>query len=214
MARRRPASPLPAARAEPTELRIVGGALRGRKLRYGGERRVRPMKDRVREAVFNLLGPSVRGKQAIDLFGGTGALGLEAISRGASRALFIEQHLPTAMILRENVATLGVESVCEVIRGDTFVWGERGPAPPPAPPWLVFASPPYDFYVSRADDMLRLVGRLVERAPAGSLFAVESDERFDIGLLPLAERWDVRRYPPAVVGILRIKPPDNEPEPL
>src|SRR6478736_322408 len=83
--------------AEPVVgLRIVGGTLRGRKLQYSGDVRTRPMKDRVREAVFNLLGPQVAGSHAIDLFAGTGALGIEAISRGATKATFIERHLPTA----------------------------------------------------------------------------------------------------------------------
>ena len=66
-------------------LRIVGGRFRGRKLLYSGDFRTRPMKDRLREAVFNLVGPAVAGMHAIDLFGGTGALGLEALSRGAAR---------------------------------------------------------------------------------------------------------------------------------
>src|SRR5262245_7614130 len=68
---------------EPPELRIIGGTLRHRKLLYSGDQRTRPMKDRVREAVFNLVGPDVVGQHAIDLFAGTGALGFEAISRGA-----------------------------------------------------------------------------------------------------------------------------------
>ncbi len=63
----------------PTVLRIIGGVHRGRKLEYSGDPRTRPMKDRVREAVFNLLGPDVAGKYVIDLFAGTGALGLEAL---------------------------------------------------------------------------------------------------------------------------------------
>src|SRR5262245_47435808 len=72
--------------------RIIGGTLRGRKLLFAGDARTRPMKDRVREALFNLLADAVRGKHAIDLFAGTGALGLEAISRGASGATLVERH--------------------------------------------------------------------------------------------------------------------------
>src|SRR6186713_2214397 len=83
-------------------LRIIGGTLRHRKLQYSGDLRTRPMKDRVREAVFNLLGPQIKGTHAIDLFAGTGALGLEAVSRGASRATLIERHLPTAKLIEQN----------------------------------------------------------------------------------------------------------------
>src|SRR6476661_8043397 len=89
-------------------LRIVGGSMRGRKLKYSGDLRTRPMKDRVREAVFNLLGTQVAGSHAIDLFAGTGALGLEAISRGAAMATFIERHLPTANLIQENASAIGI----------------------------------------------------------------------------------------------------------
>ena len=92
----------------PTPPRIIGGQLRGKKLFYSGDDRTRPMKDRVREAVFNLLGPAVVGKHALDLFAGTGALGFEALSRGAAAATFVERHFPTADHLRQTAASLGV----------------------------------------------------------------------------------------------------------
>ena len=183
-------------------MRIIGGSFRGRKLRYGGDQRVRPMKNRVREALFNLIGPSIKGKHAIDLFGGTGALGLEAISRGAVAATLTEQHYPTAKILRENVAMLEIESLVEAITADVFIWFRRGPKLPETP-WVVFCSPPYDFYVDRSEDLLELIAGLIEAAPAESIFVAESDTRFDFALLPHADQWDVRTYRPAVVGIYR-----------
>jgi 16S rRNA (guanine966-N2)-methyltransferase len=103
-------------------LRIIGGQFRGRRLNYSGDLRTRPMKDRLREAIFNLIGPAIRGKHAIDLFAGTGALALEAISRGADRATLIEQHNPTADIIRRNIAELGLEERAEVVVGNTFIW--------------------------------------------------------------------------------------------
>ena len=80
------------------------------------------MKDRVREAVFNLLGVQVAGTHAIDLFAGTGALGLEAISRGAIQATFIERHLPTAKLIEQNAAALGIDDRVQVVFGDAFGW--------------------------------------------------------------------------------------------
>jgi len=191
-----------------TPLRIIGGHHGGRKLRYSGDPRTRPMKDRVREAVFNLVGPAVRGKRAVDLFAGTGALGLEAISRGAAAATFFERHFPTAAIIRENAAELGVEDVCDVIAADTFLWFRAGDEmhrlgePPLA--WVVFCSPPFDFYTERLDDMLRLVENVLAAAPPESIFVVEADQYFDFGRLPRAQEWDVRAYSPAFVGILRM----------
>jgi 16S rRNA (guanine966-N2)-methyltransferase len=158
------------------------------------------MKDRVREAMFNLLGPGVRDTHAIDLFAGTGALGLEALSRGAARATFIEQHFPTAEILKQNIALLEAEALSKVVAGNTFAWFRGGPDLG-SERWLVFSSPPYEFYLSRAQEMLDLVGGLMSAAPPGSLFAVEADARFDFRTLPDPERWDVRQYLPAVVGI-------------
>jgi 16S rRNA (guanine966-N2)-methyltransferase len=158
------------------------------------------MKDRVREALFNLLGHGVEGKMAIDLFAGTGALALEALSRGASRAVLIERHQPTAQAIRRNSAMLGVEAIVDVTSADTFLWARRLPDLGPAP-WLVFCSPPYELYVIQKDEMLQLLNHLIQRSPPESLFAVESDNRFDFRELPEANQWDVRPYPPAFLGI-------------
>jgi len=186
----------------PVGVRIIGGRLRGRKLRYSGDPRTRPMKDRVREAILNIVGPAVRGKHVVDLFAGTGALGLEALSRGAAGATFIEQHYPTATDLRGNLADLGVEGVAEVVTANVFIWFRRRPKLPPTP-WLVFCSPPYDFYVDRAEEMSELLAGLLNSTPPESVFIVEADKRFDFTLLPQPEAWDIRAYPPAIVGIYR-----------
>ena len=221
--RRRPSGPTA---EEPSELRIIGGSMRGRKLSYGahaaadGEKVTRPMKHRVRECIFNLISTESEGRHALDLFAGTGALGLEAISRGAVGATFIEKHVPTARTLEENIKGLGVESRSELLTTSAFLWGKRdlpnaefgmrnaepgsshaAPTHSP-PPWLVFCSPPYAFYAERSAEMLELIAAVLGRAPAGSILVVEADERLDFGLLP-GTGWDVRVYPPAVVGVLR-----------
>jgi 16S rRNA (guanine966-N2)-methyltransferase len=134
------------------------------------------------------------------LFAGTGALGLEAISRGASGATFVERHFPTADIIRQNAAALGVESQCRILPANTLLWPQRWPDLPEAP-WLVFCSPPYNFYIDHAAEMFALLTGLIERAPTESIFCVEADERFDFGQLPHAADWDVRVYPPAHMGI-------------
>ena len=136
------------------ELRIIGGDMRGRKIEYHGDPGTRPMKDRVREAVFNLVDP--KGTYAIDLFAGTGALGLEAISRGAVEALFAERNFPTARLVERNAELLGIAELCRVFAGSALVWA-RKPDAPLDRPWLLFCSPPYDFYVSRTAEMVDLV---------------------------------------------------------
>ena len=190
--------------ASEKRLRIIGGHFRGRLLYYSGDPRTRPMKDRVREAVFNLLGPAVRAKHALDLFAGTGALGLEALSRGADRATFIERHVPTARLIEQNATLLDVASRTAVVAADTFFWARtvREAGVSRDRPWLVFCSPPYDFYVDRRDQMLGLIRGLHAAAPPGSVLVVESDRRFDFAALADLGPWDVRDYPPAVMGML------------
>ena len=106
------------------------------------------MKDRVREAVFNLLGPSVKGKHALDLFAGTGAIGLEALSRGAARATFLERHFPTAELIEQNAAALELSDRVEVLPGDTFTWSKRRAREPKREEACVaFFSPHWDLFV-------------------------------------------------------------------
>ena len=211
------------------DLRIIGGRYRGTKLHSEpfvqatgpatGELVTRPMKHRVREAIFNLVGFDAEGKHALDVFAGTGAIGLEAISRGALGATFVERHLPTAGVVRRNIEAMGVADRCEVHVTSAFLWGQsdlpqwRPPGAPDAA-WLAFVSPPSAYSHDRADEMLALIEALVHHAPEGSVVVVEADQRFDFAKLPGGVRpqrgepgWDVREYPPAVVGVLRKEAP-------
>jgi 16S rRNA (guanine966-N2)-methyltransferase len=95
-------------------LRIIGGRLKGRRLaRVRGQ--IRPTADRVREAIFNILGPDVNDTQVLDLFAGTGALGIEALSRGARNAVFVENHQSALQVLQRNLAQCGLTEVCRVL---------------------------------------------------------------------------------------------------
>ena len=192
--------------ADQGKLRIVGGKYRGRQISYSGDPVTRPMKDNVREAVFNLIGGYVEGKFAFDLFGGTGAMGLEAISRGAKNAVIVERHIPTVRIIKENVQTLGVEQSVDVESGDTFFWGRqffKQKDTWPAIPWVVLCCPPYDFYVERWDELQVLIESFFEAAPDQSVLLVESDDRFDTSLLPEPDEWEVRQYAPARVAVYK-----------
>ncbi|OHB82219.1 MAG: hypothetical protein A2W31_02660 [Planctomycetes bacterium RBG_16_64_10] len=198
-------TPAPAANRDPkaARLRIIGGTFRGWRLIYRQWPGTRPMKQRVREALFDLVGPAVRGKHAIDLFAGSGALGLEAISRGAVSATFLEQHIPTAELIGRNTVALGIASCTEVIPRSAFLWAEQLERVP-ATAWLVFCSPPYDYYVTRRASMVRLLSRLTDAAPKGSILIVEADERLNFADLPRATAWDVRCYRPTRLGLLHI----------
>ena len=99
-------------------MRIIGGKLKGRKLRSLRGTRTRPTSERTREAIFNIIAFQIHDAKVLDLFAGTGALGIEALSRGAQSAVFIDISNPSLSILRENLAGLGVESSTRVIRWD------------------------------------------------------------------------------------------------
>lgn len=195
------AAPASEAHAE-TRLRVIGGTLRGRGFRYNGDPHLRPMKDRVREAVFNLVGPAVKDTVVIDLFGGTGAMSFESLSRGARSATIIERRFPNVRVIQENAESLGIAERVEAQGGDAFVAYRRLTAG--SAPWLVFCCPPYEFYVSRKADLLTMLAKLISIAPPTSQFVVEADARLDFAELPQAGEWDVRPYPPAIIGILRL----------
>ena len=201
--RRSPRKPQNPEEEGPTRLRIIGGNWRGRTIEYSGDLRTRPMKNRIREAVYNLVGMDAKGSHAIDLFAGTGALGLEALSRGAVRATFIERHIPTSKLIRDNIKALDPPpDATEVLAQSAFIWARRHEPLDPVTPWLVLCSPPFSFYVERRDEMLAMIERLWEEAPLDSVFVLESDGNYDFTGLPETE-WDVRTYPPAVIGVAR-----------
>ena len=127
-------------RAGANRVRIIGGEHRGRRLQFPPIPGLRPTADRVRETLFNWLRPVIAGARCADLFAGSGALGLEAASRGASQVLLVEKAAPAARRLADNVATLGLTETVTVTRADTL----RLLQTPPAQPYdVVFLDPPY-----------------------------------------------------------------------
>lgn len=125
-------------------MRIVGGAFRGRPLKAPASDATRPTTDRTRESLFNILAHrediDVDGARVLDLFAGTGALGLEAVSRGAAFALFVEDAGPARATIRTNVEALGLAGRTKIFRRDATRIGEVGTMKPFD---LVFADPPY-----------------------------------------------------------------------
>ena len=125
-------------------MRVVGGRLRGRNLASPASREIRPTADRLRESVFNILihayGDPISSARVLDLFAGTGALGIEAVSRGAAFALFVDNGTEARALLRNNVEALGLGGVTKVFRRDATNLGLAHPVEPFS---LVFLDPPY-----------------------------------------------------------------------
>ena len=170
-------------------MRVVAGTARGRKLQAPAGRDVRPTGDRVREAIFNALGSlgAVEGATVLDLFAGTGALGIEALSRGAASATFVEHDRTAAATVRANLAALDLEGAADVVQADALRWLDEAGGDYD----VALLDPPYAF--DGWDDLLA-------RLPA-ALVVVESDRPVAVG-----ERWDVlreKRYGDTVVLIAR-----------
>lgn len=126
-------------------MRIVAGRFRGRAIESPGHEGLRPTSDRVREAVFNILGHGIdgfdiEGVRVLDLFAGTGALGLEALSRGAAYCLFVEQDADARGLIRQNIEAFGLTGVTRIFRRDATSLGPAGRADSFG---LVLCDPPY-----------------------------------------------------------------------
>ncbi len=125
-------------------MRVVGGRLKGRNIAAPTSRDIRPTADRLRESVFNILVHAydnpIDGARVLDLFAGTGALGIEAVSRGAAFALFVDNGAEARALLRNNVEALALGGVSKVYRRDAT---DLGPAHPMQPFSLAFLDPPY-----------------------------------------------------------------------
>lgn len=127
-------------------MRVVAGRFRGRALQAPDDMSIRPTSDRVRESVFNILthgieGFSLNGARVIDLFAGTGALGIEAVSRGAAYCLFVEEAPDARALIRKNVEAMGLTGETRIFRRDAT---DLGPAGNMEPYDLAFLDPPYD----------------------------------------------------------------------
>jgi 16S rRNA (guanine966-N2)-methyltransferase len=173
-------------------MRIVGGALRGRVLKGPKSQAVRPTSDRLRESIFDILAHAydhiLEGAAVVDLFAGTGALGLEALSRGASRALFVDNGSEARALLRENIEALGLGGVTRVFRRDAT---KLGLAPPGEAFSLAFLDPPYR--EGLAAPALAELSRGGWLAP-GALVVIEEDAQAQVDLPEGLSLKETRRY--------------------
>ena len=179
---------------KPTKLRVIGGDMRGRIIHYHGEEFTRPMKDNIRENLFNILLKAVKGSICFDLFGGTGAMAFESLSRGAASAILVEQNRQAVKFIRKTADTLDLESRLRVVTGDTFRLAGNLLAPPrDDTPWIVFLCPPYILWEESLEDLNRIIQLTLDNAPPGSVLVAETEKKFDATKLPQGE-WDFREY--------------------
>ncbi len=182
-------------------MRIVAGRFRGRSLKGPSGQAIRPTSDRLRETLFNVLahayGDPVTDARVLDLFAGTGALGLEALSRGGRFCLFVEEGVEARSLLRTNIEALGVEGATRIFRRDAT---RLGPAKPQEPFDLALLDPPYGKGLAeKALDSARAGGWLRTDA----LCVVEEAGGAEVGTPEGFETLEARQYGEAQLVFLR-----------
>lgn len=176
-------------------MRIIGGEHRSRILAEIAGDNVRPTSDRAREALFNILGVSVRGARVLDLFAGSGALGLESLSRGAKEATFNDLSGESVAIVKKNVAALKVGERTRVYQSDfkAFLDTAKGPFD------LIFIDPPYRF--NYGEIALQTIAKR-ELLSENGIAVYERDRPFE-GAIAGLERYDERKYGKAYLTFFR-----------
>ncbi|MGL6095850.1 MAG: RsmD family RNA methyltransferase [Fimbriiglobus sp.] len=194
-----------------TELRIVAGSLRGRKLMCHVHEGMRPTPQMVREALFSILGNAVPGRIFYDVFAGSGVNGLEAISRGASRAALIEKDAKQVNDIQKHVDAFAVRDRVQVLRADVYRWAERW-VPPPGGPVNLFFSPPFpDLGPAHAVEFLGMLATGWKKAVDDSVLVVQAEDGFPLDDLPGGpDAWDIRKYGRNLL-LFRVKGDDAAP---
>ena len=175
-------------------MRVVGGTARGRKLKAPPTDGTRPILDRVRTALFDILSWRVEDTRFLDLFAGTGSVGIEALSRGAARATFVELSPAVLKIVRENLTSTGLADRGETIHADAFAYLRTARAQSLAYDIVYIAPPQYHGLAARA---VAALDAAPLTTPGGLVIAqVHPRERADLDDLPLdtLRRYDERRY--------------------
>lgn len=147
-------------------MRVIAGEFRSRRLKAVPGLDTRPTPDRLRESLFNILSPRIQGVTFLDAYAGTGAVGIEALSRGAGRAIFVEKTRAAVEIIRDNLRTLGIENRAEIYTGKALWVLERLSA------GIIFLDPPYGLEREYAQ-VLELLG-----TRASGLVIVQHASRF------------------------------------
>jgi 16S rRNA (guanine966-N2)-methyltransferase len=176
------------------KLRVAGGEARGRRLKT--PKGIRPTQGIVKEAMFNLVGPAIDGVYVLDLFAGSGAIGIEALSRGAAGVTFVDHEPRGLAILRQNLEVLDLKSLAQVVRADVVRWLESSPDQLKQAGY-VFMDPPYE------DPILDRALMAIDRVVTAATVVVEHSRRQELPALTRMHVDRQRKYGDTMVSVLR-----------
>lgn len=174
------------------ELRIISGNLRGRKIEFAVNPKMRPTPDRVREALFSILGKGIAGLPFFDVFGGTGVIGMEALSRGSSFVTFVERDFQIAQTLEGYLKKFGVADQAQVISTDAYRWAARWRAPESA--CVIYISPPFPDLKNNPQQLLDMISSFQKKVAIASVVVLQAEVEVPIGEMPDDAKWDKRVY--------------------
>jgi 16S rRNA (guanine966-N2)-methyltransferase len=192
-------------------MRIIAGEHRGRRLLPPPGDTTRPITDRAKQSLFDVLSPRLEGAVVADLFSGTGSMGLECLSRGAAMAHFFEADRGALQALKQNIETLRVGDRAKVHAGDLFKLAPR--SLPDAGTDILFLDPPYRFLVERPDALQALAEALVTRLKPGGLISFRHDTADALALPPFTTARTLT-YGSMTIELLQLPtPPSQDPSP-
>jgi 16S rRNA (guanine966-N2)-methyltransferase len=182
-------------------MRIIAGKFRGRKILPPGSTTTRPITDRAKQSLFDILSPRLEGTAVYDCFAGTGSLGLESLSRGCRSATFFESDRSAVKLLRENLRTLNLTDRSTIVSEDIFQWAAGAPASP-GPIDVIFLDPPYAMNREKPDSIAALAAFLAtQRLAPGGIIVFRHDVADNVEL-PGLRRYDRRDYGAMTIELL------------
>jgi 16S rRNA (guanine966-N2)-methyltransferase len=173
-------------------IRIVAGSLRGRKVDCQHSADLRPTPQRVREAFFSILGNAIPNRLFIDIFAGSGVVGMEAISRDAKQALFIERDFPLANDIEQHLRKFGIARQSKLYRTDAYRWIASWQAPPE--PVNVFLSPPFPDLHKRPEEFVQAIAMLQEKVAPESVIVIQGEHGSPLEDDSTLAGWEERHY--------------------
>jgi len=184
-------------------MRIIAGEFRGRKLLGPASDVTRPVTDRVKQSVFDILTPRLDDARVYDCFAGTGSMGLECLSRGAKHVTFFEADRPALLRLRENIKTIQCGPRTQVVPGDLFKWISS--TSPPEKADIIFLDPPYRFLHEKPGELLEWAEHVALKHAAPDALIVFRHDVADTLALPPLNVTDQREYGGMIVEFLRLE---------